>query len=235
MLRNRLFDGRGRRIGLMLVLVLTLVLAALPTAAMAYPAHSGNIHVVRAGESLSQIARYYGVTVSVMAHHNGISNPNRIYVGQHLRIPPAGAGHKPYPGHPPVGCAQYHHVRKGDTLSHIARWYGVQLHALAQLNNISNASKIIVGQKICIPSAWGSPGHVQHKPAPPVYKPPQHGCGPCSGGHGQHKPGHRHHVVHKGDTLSQIARWYGVSIHHLMHVNGIHNPSKIYVGQVIRF
>ena len=237
MLRNRLVGGRGRRIGLMLVLVLTIILAALPAAAMAAPAHSGNIHVVRPGESLGYIARYYGVTASVLAHYNGISTPTRIYVGQHLRIPPAGVGHKPYPGHPPVGCAQYHHVRKGDTLSHIARWYGVQLHALAQLNNISNPSHIYVGQKICIPSGFKGVSHGYHKPAPPVYHPPQYGCGVCGGYHKPdygHKPGYGHYVVQKGDSLSKIARWYGVSVHHLMRLNGIADANKIYVGQVIR-
>lgn len=77
-----------------------------------------------------------------------------VYVGQKLYIPPAGAGHKPYPDHPPVGCVQYHVVHKGDTLSYIAKWYHVNLYALAQLNNIRNPNHIYVGQKICIPSAY---------------------------------------------------------------------------------
>jgi LysM repeat protein len=40
--------------------------------------------------------------------------------------------------------------------------------------------------------------------------------------------------VQRGDTLSQIARWCGTSVHHLASINGIWNPSRIYVGQVLR-
>ncbi len=45
------------------------------------------VHVVRSGESLTIIAKRYGVTVSALAKANGLSNPNRIYAGQRLVIP----------------------------------------------------------------------------------------------------------------------------------------------------
>ncbi|MCS6843982.1 MAG: LysM peptidoglycan-binding domain-containing protein [Caldilineales bacterium] len=57
------------------------------------------VHVVRAGETLSSIAARYGVSASALARANGISNPNRIYVGQRLRIPAGGAAS----GGPAVG------------------------------------------------------------------------------------------------------------------------------------
>lgn len=154
MFRFDLFQRQGRFAVLFFVLALTLILTALPAAALAAPLESGKVHIVRKGETLSGIARYYGVTVSVLARHNGLAIDSWVYVGQHLHIPPAGAGHKPYPGHPPVGCVKYHYVHKGDTLTKIARWYGVNLHALAKLNNISNPNIIRLGQKICIPSAY---------------------------------------------------------------------------------
>ena len=47
-------------------------------------------HQVRKGESLSVIARRNGVTVSALAAANGITNVNRIVVGQWLVIPTAG-------------------------------------------------------------------------------------------------------------------------------------------------
>ena len=47
-------------------------------------------HQVRKGESLSLIARRNGVTVSALAAANGITNVNRIVVGQWLVIPTAG-------------------------------------------------------------------------------------------------------------------------------------------------
>lgn len=45
------------------------------------------IHVVRAGETLAIIARKYATTATAIARYNGLSNPNRIYVGQRLIIP----------------------------------------------------------------------------------------------------------------------------------------------------
>jgi LysM repeat protein len=198
MLRSRLFMGRMRRYGLIAVLALTMVLTALPTAAMAAPASSWghcNVHVVRKGQILSGIARYYGVTVAALADYNNINNPNQIYPGQHLCIPPAGTGHKPFPGHPPVGCAQYHFVRHGDTLSEIAKWYHVNLWALAKLNNIDNPNVIVKGSKLCIPSAWGGVSYGHDKwdggwdGGYGDWDKPSHGCGSCGY---YHKPDRGH-------------------------------------------
>ncbi len=44
-------------------------------------------HVVRAGETLSSIARQYGATVAQIQAANGINNPDEIYIGQRLLIP----------------------------------------------------------------------------------------------------------------------------------------------------
>lgn len=43
-------------------------------------------YVVKAGDTLSAIAARYGTTYQRIAQMNGISNPNRIYAGQRLRV-----------------------------------------------------------------------------------------------------------------------------------------------------
>lgn len=43
-------------------------------------------HIVQNGEVLSEIAEQYGTTYQALAKLNGIKNPNRIYVGQKIRI-----------------------------------------------------------------------------------------------------------------------------------------------------
>lgn len=141
-----------RRILFALLVTVILSTAVLPTVAMAAPAASGGYYVVQPGQTLSSIARYYGVTVWALANANGISNPNRIYVGQRLWIPDAGSG--------APGCSTYHIVQHGDTLSGIAAWFGVNTWSLASVNGISNANHIWVGMKLCIPSAYGNPGPV---------------------------------------------------------------------------
>ena len=43
-------------------------------------------YVVKRGDTLSAIASKYGTTYQRLAQINGIANPNRIYVGQKIRV-----------------------------------------------------------------------------------------------------------------------------------------------------
>jgi len=45
-----------------------------------------------------------------------------------------------------------HTVQKGETLSGIAKKYGTTVHAIAAANNISDAARVTVGQKLNIPT-----------------------------------------------------------------------------------
>lgn len=47
---------------------------------------SEKTYTVKAGDTLSAIAKKYGTTYQVVAQKNGISNPDKIYVGQVLKI-----------------------------------------------------------------------------------------------------------------------------------------------------
>ncbi len=47
-----------------------------------------HVHVVRQGETLGTIARLYGVTVDDMVRWNRLSNPDRLRVGESLRLRP---------------------------------------------------------------------------------------------------------------------------------------------------
>jgi hypothetical protein len=57
-------------------------------AAAAPQAAAARYHWVRHGETLFSIGRLYGVSAWAIASANHLSNPNRIYVGQCLYIPP---------------------------------------------------------------------------------------------------------------------------------------------------
>ncbi len=50
---------------------------------------TASIYTVESGDSLWKIAGQYGFTVEILATYNEIENPNRIYEGQILKIPPA--------------------------------------------------------------------------------------------------------------------------------------------------
>lgn len=45
------------------------------------------LHEIQAGESLYTIARQYGVTTGAIVHGNGMSSPDKIFVGQKVIIP----------------------------------------------------------------------------------------------------------------------------------------------------
>ncbi|WP_225408961.1 LysM peptidoglycan-binding domain-containing protein [Stigmatella hybrida] len=111
-------------------------------------AASAQQYTVRSGDTLSGIAQRFGTTTGALAKANNISNPNRIYAGQKLSIPGAGAA-QPAPA--PAPSSQQYTVRSGDTLSGIAQRYGTTTGALAKANNISNPNLIQVGQKLTIP------------------------------------------------------------------------------------
>ncbi len=53
---------------------------------------SGATYKVRSGDTLSAIAGRLGVSTSALAAANGITNPNRIYVGMVLRVPGKSGG-----------------------------------------------------------------------------------------------------------------------------------------------
>ncbi len=91
---------------------------------------------IKAGDTLSGIAKKYGVTVTDIANHNGIKNVNLIYVGDILSIPGKGTS------------VVTHKVKKNETLTSISKRYGVTINKLVELNNIKNPDIIYVGDII---------------------------------------------------------------------------------------
>jgi LysM repeat protein len=132
---------------LLFALVLLLGLAA--TAYAEPPQQTGGFyHTVRYGETLSGIARHYGVSMqAILAANPQIYNPNRIFAGARIFIP---QGTVPPPP-PPPACRFYHTVTWGDTLFRISARYGVDIWSIAQANRIFNLNVIYRGQVLCIP------------------------------------------------------------------------------------
>lgn len=96
-------------------------------------------YVIQSGDTLSGIAKRYGTTTSALSSLNGISDPDRIYAGNTLKVPENG-----------TSAAQYYTIRSGDTLSEIAQRYGTTVSALARLNDISDPDRIYAGTRIRI-------------------------------------------------------------------------------------
>ena len=114
----------------------------------------GCVHVVRRGETLSQIAWRYGTSVWAIARQNGLRNPNYIWTGQRLCIPCGGYSPPPRRYTPP-SCGITHVVRRGETLYSIARRYGTCVQAISRANGLWNPNYIWAGQRLTIPCGPG--------------------------------------------------------------------------------
>ncbi len=133
------------------MLALLLIGGALAPQAFAAPLQEQALYVVSPGDTLTAIAARYGVSTSALAQANGISNPNRIYVGQKLVIPSAStSGSSPAAPKPPsqAPATGIYIVQAGDTLSKIAARYGTTVQNLMSLNGLTNANFIWVGQRL---------------------------------------------------------------------------------------
>ncbi len=107
----------------------------------------------------------------------------------------------------PAGTTS-HTVQRGENLFRIALRYGTTVEAIASANGIANPAQIYVGQVLTIPSPGGQP------PSP--------------------TPTGTSYTVQPGDNLFRIALRYGLNYVYLAQYNNIANPSRIYVGQVLR-
>ena len=207
---------RPQKLVICLLASLILALAAAPSLAQE------TTHVVQPGETLFRIALRYGVDVDTMAQFNGIANAWTIYAGQTLMIPGAAAlvADAPADVQPlevvsAAGPAQYHTVQRGENLAAIARQYGLEPEALAQLNNILNPNLIYAGQQLLVAGSTA---------AVPAAAPVEVAAAPAASSS---------YTVAPGDHLASIADRLGVSWMSIAQANNLSNADHIEVGQTL--
>jgi len=179
-------------------------------------------YTVKSGDSLSLIAKQYGVTYTDLAAWNSIPPPYSLKVGQTLLVsantsssslsamntmgsmnalPPAN-----------IGTMRYHRVQRGETLYSIARSYGRTYQEVATWNSIPAPYSLRVGQNLQVsPSSRSNSFSIASATS----------TAPLDG---QYK-------VARGDTLSSIANRFNRSVKELATWNGLKKPYPLNVGQ----
>ena len=128
-------------------------------------------HRVRRGETLSTIARRYGVPIAALRDANDIRG-SVIHPGESLRDPAGGrrrlrrlaslaAPREDIAAQLPeqqraaalVAKPRVHVVKSGDTLWGVARKYGVTVPALASANGLSSKAGLVAGARLEIPGS----------------------------------------------------------------------------------
>ena len=135
---------RKRKVFVLILFVLIGVSLTIPAVVTA---DSHGVHVVQRGETLSEIAKLYNVSLSQITAANSISNPNLIYSGQRLVLP--GAGSDVATGS--SSGSGVHLVQRGENLFRISVMYNVSMDSIVAANNIANANHIYTGQQLVIP------------------------------------------------------------------------------------
>lgn len=170
----------------------------------------GNIsqttYTIKSGDTLGGIAAKFGTTVAELQRINGISNPDRIYAGQVIKLR-GGAPSVPTTENPVYYGTNTYKVLPGDTLSGIAAAFGISVAELQKLNGITNPNLIYAGQILIVRSNGPQNNTI---------------------GNGVN------YTVVNGDTLGGIALKFGTTVSELQRLNNISNPNLIYVGQVLK-
>lgn len=179
-------------------------------------------HVVQPGENLYRIGLRYGLSVDVLAQANNIANTAQIFAGQTLVIPDmTQAVENPLIAVEP----SYHDVAPGETLASIASRYGITPEQLAQINNITNPNRILVGQRLTVFTALTNSPAVSTIPRasePLTIAPTAIPMVMAAT-----------HIIAPGENLAQIAQRYNVGWPAIAEMNSITNPNQIFVGQYL--
>lgn len=186
---------------------------------------------VRKGDSLSEIAEKFGVSISDLKKWNDLSS----------NIIPAGKSLKIYSNNSPTNIAlgdntnnrsanlTYYKVKKGDTIGEIARKFKVKVSDIIAWNNLKN-NKILSGSRIKIYSnnsiydidenvSEDENVNSNNRSSVTIKK--------------ENKSNSEIHIVKSGESLYSIAKKYNISVARLKQINNI-STSKIKVGEKLR-
>ncbi|HJV43452.1 LysM peptidoglycan-binding domain-containing protein [Caulobacter sp.] len=212
------------------------------------------VHVVKSGDTLTSIAKKFGVNV------NDLAETNKIKKGQTLRLGQKISG--------PASEQKAYVVQTGDTMFAIAKRFGVTAAALAEENDLSTGASIKKGRKLVLPDGYKDKGPLKTTTVVPGTPAPQADVAeteaeptPVRSGSSSRPSrqtasaepttvsttslsvtgavveiaGPRQvHTVKSGDTLTSIAKRFDVNVNDLAEDNKIKKGQTLRLGQKIK-
>ncbi len=128
------------------------LVAAIPASERFERQKPDQYHYVRRGDTLSLIATRYGVSERELVELNGLRSRHLIRAGQRLRLPvPDSAGVAV--ASTPLPADGVYVVRRGDSVSLIARRFDMSEVELLAANEIRNRNRIYPGQRLRVAAA----------------------------------------------------------------------------------
>jgi membrane-bound lytic murein transglycosylase D len=183
---------------------------------------SWRLHTVEEGETLSEIARHYRVTVPAIELANHLEAHATVPAGFMLNVPTA----------PPTVHLLHYRVVRGDTLEGIAERFDVSVGELKRWNNIRGA-KVPRGSRLRI-YAGGAPDSSSHsKPKSAQLQSPDARVQDVSDTSSAEKSGPRRHLVKPGETLYSIAHAYKTTVESIRDANPFLGERPLEAGDVL--
>jgi membrane-bound lytic murein transglycosylase D len=181
-------------------------------------------HTVARGQTLSGIASRYGVSTRLVVEANPKLRAGRLRPGQRVIVPTGGAistsvaRRMADPVEPATSSPSgFHRVRRGETLSGLAVEYGVTVRQLREWNGLGPEDMVKARQRIRV---------VKPKRARSASAGRSTSTADATAA--------RVHRVRRGETLTGLAKRYGVSVQALRAANGLSVADALHAGATIR-
>ncbi|MDP6979617.1 MAG: LysM peptidoglycan-binding domain-containing protein [Myxococcota bacterium] len=134
---------------------------------------------VRRGDALSTIARRFKVSVSELVAINGLRSRHRIRVGQKLKLPDRGGVVRTRRSQQAAVTADIpasgrYTVRRGDTISRIAKRFNVSEAEILSANRLRNRNRIYVGQSLVLRGVEPIVAEIAENDAKPIVEKKHH-------------------------------------------------------------
>ena len=182
-------------------------------------------HTVRPNDSLSKICKMYNIKKLTLLKTNKLQSA-KLNKGQRLRIPYQSTDYVLWDkeSNPPVAIADsdliLHKIKSGETVSIIAKRYGVPQHMIAIWNNLDDLGRIRAGQQLAIYLEDASFAKKEQERLARLAKsatPPPSASNKIPDG----KVVYYH--VKRGDTLWTIARHFNLNMDKIRRWNSLKN------------